>query len=236
MRRSQFEALTETLLRGGIAPRHVRRYVGELKDHYDDLVEAARKTGVSVPEAERDAFTRMGDADDLAKAMLARDDLKSWAARYPVLIFGLVPPLMLMAGVAVFVACLATVIFTFRLEDEAYSVIPDTWRAVVGGGIFGVKYVLPIAVAAIVAKLGLDQRVGIRWLMIGIGIAAVLGGFFDVRVDWPAYVGAPGELNFGLGLAPPFSQFGLGLLRAMVTIMVVAIPTALALRRHTQHG
>ena len=35
-----FEALSETLLRAGIAPRHVRRCLRELGDHLADLSEA----------------------------------------------------------------------------------------------------------------------------------------------------------------------------------------------------
>ena len=33
----RFEALREVLLKGGVAPRHVRRYVRELDEHLDDL-------------------------------------------------------------------------------------------------------------------------------------------------------------------------------------------------------
>ena len=37
----RFEALRETLLQGGIAPRHVRRYLRELDDHLADLTAGA---------------------------------------------------------------------------------------------------------------------------------------------------------------------------------------------------
>ncbi|MBL8628127.1 MAG: hypothetical protein JNM81_00760 [Rhodospirillaceae bacterium] len=235
MPRSPFETLTETLLRGGIAPRHVRRYISELRDHYDDLLSAARSAGVQPPEAERAALARIGAPDELTQAMLDRDDLKSWAARYPALMFGVVPTLMLAAGVGIFVLCLAAVIFSFRL-DEGYSVIPETWRAIVGVGVFGVTYVLPLIVAGIVAKIGLDQRVDARWLLIGIGIVGVIGGYFDISVEWPAYVGAPGELNFGLGLFPPYPQFGFGLMRTVLNVTVIAIPTVLMMRRYAKHA
>ena len=47
-----FETVAETLLRGGIAPRHVRRYVDELSDHLEDLNERQR-AGDSKPKRQR---------------------------------------------------------------------------------------------------------------------------------------------------------------------------------------
>jgi len=41
----RFEALRETLLIAGIAPRHVRRYLRERDDHLADLTEAQRAAG-----------------------------------------------------------------------------------------------------------------------------------------------------------------------------------------------
>jgi hypothetical protein len=35
-----FENLRERLLRAGVAPRHVQRYLRELSDHYEDVVVA----------------------------------------------------------------------------------------------------------------------------------------------------------------------------------------------------
>ena len=40
-----FDAVAETLLKGGIAPRRVRRYVRELDEHLDDLTEQQRAVG-----------------------------------------------------------------------------------------------------------------------------------------------------------------------------------------------
>src|ERR1700748_1601694 len=94
----RFEALRETLLRGGIAPRHVRRYVRELADHLDDLAAAERAAGRDEEAALLAAQARLGGDDALAAAMLARPELKSWAAKAPWLVFGLVPPLATMAG------------------------------------------------------------------------------------------------------------------------------------------
>ena len=48
----QFNELRECLLRAGVAPRHVRRYLSELGDHLADLKAEERKAGRSRAEAE----------------------------------------------------------------------------------------------------------------------------------------------------------------------------------------
>ena len=50
-----FEPMGETLLRGGVAPVHVRRYRRELSDHLGDLVVEALTTGHSPAEAKAGA-------------------------------------------------------------------------------------------------------------------------------------------------------------------------------------
>ena len=49
----RFEILSSTLLRAGIAPRHVHRYVAELRDHFEDLVRDEMTKGSRRPRAPR---------------------------------------------------------------------------------------------------------------------------------------------------------------------------------------
>ncbi|MCB2108650.1 MAG: hypothetical protein KDE14_13165, partial [Rhodobacteraceae bacterium] len=88
MSRPDFESLYEKLLRGGVAPRHARRYVKELGDHYDDLIAAAVKTGATRAEAEAQAHARLGSEEALVETALARPELKSWSARWPWAVYG----------------------------------------------------------------------------------------------------------------------------------------------------
>lgn len=46
-----FDAVAETLLKGGIAPRHVRRYVSELSEHLEDLTAEQRAALFDVCQA-----------------------------------------------------------------------------------------------------------------------------------------------------------------------------------------
>ncbi len=99
-----FNELRERLLRAGVAPRHVRRYLNELADHLADLRAEEERAGRSRADAESAALIRLGGMDDLAKAMTEQRHFQSWCGRAPWAMFGLAP-LLFLAG-AYFVACL----------------------------------------------------------------------------------------------------------------------------------
>lgn len=83
MREPDFNLLAERLLNSGIAPRHAHRTVNEIRDHYDDLVDAAVDEGATSRCAREEAARQLGSMDDFVSAMNARRELKSWAFRYP---------------------------------------------------------------------------------------------------------------------------------------------------------
>lgn len=85
------DELRERLLRAGVAPRHVRRYLTELADHLADMRAEEELAGRSRAEAECAALIRLGGIDDLAKAMIERPQFQSWCARAPWATFGLAP-------------------------------------------------------------------------------------------------------------------------------------------------
>src|ERR1700761_3879740 len=90
----RFDTLRETLLAGGIAPRHVRRYLAELSEHLDDLTAEQRALGYDETDATLRARARLGDDTELAQAMLVRKQFHSWASRAPWAFFGLLPPVI----------------------------------------------------------------------------------------------------------------------------------------------
>lgn len=75
--------LEQGLLRAGLAPRHVRRTLAELEDHYEDLVEQALDAGHDRMSACNAAITRIGATDDIVAAARARPELMSWGHRFP---------------------------------------------------------------------------------------------------------------------------------------------------------
>src|ERR1700730_16744198 len=92
-----FSELRERLLRAGVAPRHVRRYLTELADHLADMRAEEERAGRSPADAESAALIRLGGMEDLAKAMMEQRQFQSWCARAPWATFGLAP-LFLLAG------------------------------------------------------------------------------------------------------------------------------------------
>ncbi len=103
-----FITLEAELLKCGIVPRDTRQLVNELRDHYDDLVDASIDTGASSREARRMAAEQLGSIEDFLAEMQVRKELKSWAFRYPraaILIYpivclALLPAVPVFAGIA----------------------------------------------------------------------------------------------------------------------------------------
>jgi uncharacterized membrane protein len=108
MLRLDLSELQNELLRSGVAPRVVRRTVGELSDHYEDLVDCALADGVESDAAEQRALAELGDWHDLAAAVRSRPELRSWAHRfpylalivYPLTCLAVLPAMPVMVGVA----------------------------------------------------------------------------------------------------------------------------------------
>src|SRR4051812_35129133 len=89
----RLESLRERLLRGGISPRHVRRYLRELAEHHEDALQAELGKGIDLVAAREAAWARLGTEESLAQSVLERPELRSKAARFPALVFGLGPVL-----------------------------------------------------------------------------------------------------------------------------------------------
>ena len=108
MPRPDLARLRSSLLRSGIALRHVQRAQLELDEHFVDLVDDAISSGMDRREAERRAVEELGDVDVIASAICARPELRSWAASFPrlALVFyplacvAVLPAVPVIAGVA----------------------------------------------------------------------------------------------------------------------------------------
>ena len=93
------EELRNRLLRAGVAPRHVARYVTELAEHFEDLLLEEKRTTTDSEAAERSALKRLGNLETLTQAMVARSELHSWSLRAPWAVFILGPMLVLLCCV-----------------------------------------------------------------------------------------------------------------------------------------
>jgi len=107
MPRLKLDELRNGLLRSGVSPRHVRRTVTELGDHFEDLVENALDSGADPEAARARALSDLGDLRDIAMAVRDQPELRSWAYRfphialvvYPITCLALLPAVPIVAGV-----------------------------------------------------------------------------------------------------------------------------------------
>jgi hypothetical protein len=230
-----FDQLRERLLRAGIAPRHVRRYIAELRDHFDDLAREEMAAGAAPTLAQSRARSRLGSDDALADVMLARPGMRSISARYPWAVFGLGPIAMVVATLVAAIALEAVAIFLAgKLMHRSSPFVlapPPEWAV---WTIFAwntlATYAAPLAIAVALCLVGLRQRMSATWIFTGIVIACVLGAF--QVLNWRD-LGHHGELSLGSGLFPPFPLKLVvgGLCRAVVTIAISAAIYWYAIRR-----
>ena len=79
----RFGPLQRRLLQSGVAPRHVRRLLVELDDHFDDLRQAAIEEGCDPFAAHDRALQGIGDQQQLAKQITGMSELRTWVYRFP---------------------------------------------------------------------------------------------------------------------------------------------------------
>lgn len=215
--RIRFESLAEKLSKGGIAPKHVRRYIAELKDHADDLVRA----GVS----EAQAWTQLGSEDHLAQEMLKREDLKTLGARYPRTFFGAGPAAALLLSYVVAVLFMAGIVFTSRwvVGDQAEEVL-FWYRPLIDTYCAAVKFGMPVVVGIAFTVLTARGQVTLQWLLVGLAIIAFCGASADLSVVWPEIAGGKKELQIGFGFgwaSPPFLSATDTLTRSLINLVMM---------------
>ena len=176
-----FDAVAETLLKGGVAPRHVRRYVRELDEHLDDLTAQQRAAGYDSDDAWLRARARLGDDAELAQAMLEQPGMRSWPARLPWLVFILLPP-----GLTFVIGLLFYAAFYFvgdgAARINAVVPVPQDWLIGVSVTAMTVINVLAVPVTAtLLAVLADRQRLKLLWPLLGIALLLLATPMFSYK-------------------------------------------------------
>ena len=223
-----FEPLRERLLRAGIAPRRVDRYLRELADHLADLTAEEQCAG-QAPGAEARALVRLGSPDSLAATMIARPELRCWSARRPWAAYLLMPPLALALGLALSVAMLVAVVEPLRPAGSGAQ-LPGWFPGFATALTVGTPLVLPILLGWALAVHAARRRMDVRWPLLGLAALGVLGGAVGFDLSLPSAVG-PGELDLDLALLPPFSHLGSAGLRMAVNLALTLAPYLASRRR-----
>lgn len=215
--------LRERLLRAGVAPRYVRRYLIELADHLADLRAEEERAGRSRADEESAALVRLGGMDDLAKAMIEQRQFQSWCARAPWAMFGLAP-IFLLAG-AYFVACLI-------LWSGWKIFLPGTNTPFVridGVAIFYfgvgrlIYYGAPILIGWVFGLIAARQRVKAIWPTVGLVLIALISATAQVQASRPVPGGA-GHISMGVALGHSVQGISSGLFKGLLIFSALVLP------------
>lgn len=191
----RFDTLSETLLKGGIAPRHVRRYVRELDDHLDDLVRHQRENGHAEEDAALRARALLGSDADLSGAMLSQPRLRSWPARVPWLFFIVLPPLAVLALFFAAILPLVGLAHFGHMTSAQGIAAPEWFRLLARQTAFCGNLLLAPALSTMLVALALRQRLPARWPLLAISLIAVMGMRYDV--SFPQTGSHGGQFSIG---------------------------------------
>jgi hypothetical protein len=227
----RFESLREKLLKGGVAPRHVRRYLAELSEHLDDLTAQQRKAGYDAEDAAIRARAKLGSDAELASAMLEQRKSRSLAARAPWAVFGLLPPIAAMVAFFALIAPLALIANARGMVAHHSINAPHWFRLLVEAAILFGNFALAPLLAATFVLSAVRQRLWPGWPLLAILLIALLD--MQLQADFPALGVRGGSL--GLGAAMWVSHFD-SLVQhwhlALSQLLLTLLPTLLLYRKH----
>jgi len=234
MPENEFASLKERLLRGGIAPRQVERLLLELKTHAAALLDEEIARGQTLEVARVAARSRLGSDDEIVRKALEQPALKSWGARWPVIVCALLPPIGLLAlAVGTISALVAGLAVAQHLSRGSWE-HTASWERAVWLIVWLVLYGFPVLCSLLLVRYTVTRRLGLAWPLIGLLLMAALGAWTTFTVAWPQ-AGAQGHLSGGVGFSTDWDslmRFGL----RWVTTLVVAFGLYVFMRRRAQSG
>jgi hypothetical protein len=158
-----FADLAETLLKGGIAPRHVRRYLAELREHLDDLTAEQRAAGYDGEDAVCRARARLGGDQELAAAMLEQKQFRSWAARAPWAVFLILPPITASAIGMLFVGSLVLIGKHYDFLERNAPPPPQWFQSLAIDVVAAANLVIMPLAATLFVVIAARQRLKLVW-------------------------------------------------------------------------
>ena len=234
----EFRSLKERLLRGGVAPREVERLLMELKTHAAALLEEEIGRGQRLEAAQALAHSRLGSDDQILAKALEQRALKSWGARWPVIMCALLPPVALLALTVGTMSALGGIV----VLGQHWNHDPASWHRGVWWWAehqtlliaWVAVYGFPVLCAFVLVRYTVTRRLGWAWPLVGVLLTAALGAWTTFTVAWP-HSGARGQLSAGVG----FSTDWLSLMRfgersAATLSLALGLYLYLQRRQHTR--
>lgn len=164
-----FRLLEEQLLRAGVAPRHVKGYLTELSEHLDDLTAEAETLGCNPPEARSLAINRLGDVETLARAMMSRPELRSWAFRAPWAVFVLAPIVAYQAIIILAIVVTRVVAGPHAISAPTFEQLQHVWAA----DEVLTFWICPVAIGCMLAFIAVRQKLRFWWPVLGPVLVAI---------------------------------------------------------------
>jgi hypothetical protein len=241
MQSQPLKSLSERLLRTGVAHRHVRRYMRELHDHYEDALREELAKGLDRSLAEQTAWARLGNEEELARSVLAQPALRSTAARFPLLVFGAAPVFIWFTSLALSLFALS--VFTESYEQPARL---PFWAFEASYALLLLYMrLLPVVLGVLLLIASVRQRMAPYWAIIGTAIVTLIAGTTSVNLtlaDIPE-ASSVGMVSSLLPLIFPSSAalgqpnalaFAGGLARAALMVGIAATPYVIWRIRHSR--
>jgi len=158
-----FDNLAETLLKGGIAPHHVRRYLAELREHLEDLTAWQRAAGFDGEDAAIRARALLGSDEELAAAMLEQKQFRSWTARAPWAVFLLLPLFVAIAASMLFIGPLVLLGKHYNFLQMGAPPPPLWFQTLAINVVAAANLAVMPLVAALFVAIAARQRLKLVW-------------------------------------------------------------------------
>ncbi len=193
MNQSWLEEVRKQLVKQGLPPTYIQRFVEELADHLADLQEEIMRTEV-------DVSSRLGEAAQMADAAVVTYRQRTLIGRHPLLAFGLSPAILL---IALFVAwCLGLELVFRACERLGFNTTDNVNHlGTIGSALWcDVTSLLTIVLPSALATLlycQLAQRLGMsrKWFLVSCLALAVIA---SSGCYWRA---GPGSQEWCFGIA-----------------------------------
>jgi hypothetical protein len=223
-----FSELRERLLEAGVAPRHVRRYLRELGDHFADLAAEEVRAGCKRADAKSAALRRLGSIDELASAMIERREFQSLSVRAPWAMFGLAPIgfLAVAWAVALFILWSGWNIFLPQADSPFASNL---------GPMYGIEnayfqtgrliyFGAPIFIGWGVGLIATRQRLKTLWPILGTSVVALIASAAQVHAGRAELPDAIGHITMNFDFGSSAQDISGGLAHALVITSLAALP------------
>lgn len=178
--RDELQQIRQALLRGGVAPRIVKRGIAELQDHHADIRDALIKEGQTPEQASAEAAVRVGDLQEIARDTLSRKELKSRISRWPKTTLLLGPALLFPATAVLVVLFIVALVSLFPQLETSIWFKGLTWSLT-----NFYMYVLPVVIAASLVILAQQRAIPPKLIICCILATAFLGTMIDIGVNFP---------------------------------------------------